>query len=58
MLASQVDNILLATNELGFLHEVKQFIYKNFDIKDMDDASYVISIEIYRNRHKGILGLC
>ncbi|KAL4310044.1 hypothetical protein GQ457_01G035740 [Hibiscus cannabinus] len=52
-----VDDILLATNDRGMLHEVKQFLSKNFDMKDMGDASYVIGIKIHRDRHKGILGL-
>ncbi|KAK2420702.1 putative mitochondrial protein [Trifolium repens] len=33
-----VDDILLATNDKGFLHEVKQFLSKNFDMKDMGEA--------------------
>ncbi|RZB42467.1 Retrovirus-related Pol polyprotein from transposon TNT 1-94 [Glycine soja] len=34
-----VDDILLAANDRGLLHEVKQFLSKNFDMKDMGDAS-------------------
>ena len=52
-----VDDILLATNNRGLLDEVKQFLSKNFDIKDMGDASYVIGIKIHRDRHQAILGL-
>ena len=52
-----VDDILLATNDKGLLHEVKQFLSKNFDMKDMGEASYVIGIKIYRDRPRGILGL-
>jgi len=36
---------------------VKQFLSKNFDIKDMDEASYFISIKIYGARSRGTLGL-
>ena len=36
-----VDDILLATNDKGLLYEVKQFLSKNFDMKDMGEASYV-----------------
>ena len=39
-----VDDILLATSDKGLLHEVKQFLSKNFDMKDMGDATYVIGI--------------
>ncbi|RVX20257.1 Retrovirus-related Pol polyprotein from transposon TNT 1-94 [Vitis vinifera] len=50
-----VDDILLATNDKGLLHEVKQFLSKNFNMKDMGEASYVIGIKIHRDRFKGIL---
>ena len=52
-----VDDILLATNDKGLLYEVKQFLSKNFDMKDMGEASYVIGIKIHRERYRGILGL-
>ena len=52
-----VDDILLAVNDQGLLHEVKQFLSKNFDIKDMGDSSFVIGIKIYRDKPQGILGL-
>ena len=52
-----MDYILLATNDKGFLYEVKQFISKKFDIKDMGEATYVIGIKIHRERSRGILGL-
>ena len=52
-----VDDILLATNDKGVMHDAKQFISKNFDMKDMGEASYVIGIKIHRDRSRGILGL-
>ena len=52
-----VDDILLATNDMGTLYEVKQFRSKNFDMKDMGETSYVIGIKIHRERSRGILGL-
>ena len=52
-----VDDILLASNDKGLLHEVKQFLSKNFEMKDMGDASYVIGIKIDRDRYRYILGL-
>ncbi|KAL5824162.1 hypothetical protein ACOSQ3_020225 [Xanthoceras sorbifolium] len=52
-----VDDILLATNDKGLLHEVKQFLSENFDMKDMGEASYVIGIKIHRDRFQGILGM-
>ena len=47
-LISYVDDILLATNDKCLLREVKQFLSKNFDMKDIGEASYVIGIKIHR----------
>ena len=52
-----VDDILLASNSLAMLHATKTFLSKNFEMKDMGEASYVLGIEIKRDRHKGLLGL-
>ena len=52
-----VDDILLASNDLGLLHETNKFLSKNFEMKDMGDATYVIGIEIFRDRSCGLLGL-
>ena len=52
-----VDDILLATNDKSLLYEVKHFILNNFDMQDMGEASYVVSIKIHRERSRGILGL-
>jgi len=34
-----------------------QFLSKHFDMKDTDEASYVIGTKIHRLRPQGILGL-
>ena len=52
-----VDDIPLATNNKGLLYKAKQFLLKNFDMKDMGEASYDIGIKIHRERSRGILGL-
>ncbi|KAK4404157.1 Retrovirus-related Pol polyprotein from transposon TNT 1-94 [Sesamum angolense] len=52
-----VDDILLASNDIGLLHETKRFLAKNFEMKDLGEASYVLGIEIHRNRSRGILRL-
>ena len=39
-----VDYILLASDAKGLLYEVKKFLSKNFDMKDMGETSYVIGI--------------
>ena len=52
-----VDDILLATNDIGMLHETKRFLSKKFEMKDLGDASFVLGIQIHRDRSRGILGL-
>ena len=52
-----VDDILLASSDLGLLHETKRMLSKNFDMKDLGEASFVLGIEIHRNRSRRLLGL-
>jgi len=52
-----VDDILLASNDIDLLLETKSFLSKNFEMKDLGDASFVIGIQIQRDRTRGILGL-
>ena len=52
-----VDDILLSSSDLGLLHETKRMLSKNFDMKDLGEASFVLGIEIHRNRSRGLLGL-
>ena len=52
-----VDDILLATNDIGLLHETKKFQSKKFEMKDLGDASFVLRIQIYRDRSRCVLGL-
>ena len=49
--------ILLASNNKSFLRETKNFLSKNFEMKDLGDASFVLGIKIHRDRSRGILGL-
>ena len=49
-----VDDIWLASSDLGLLHETKKFLSKNFEMKDMGKATYVIGIEIFRDRSHGL----
>jgi hypothetical protein len=52
-----VDDILIASSDVNLLLETKKFLSSNFDMKDLGEASFVIGIEIHRNRRKGVLGL-
>ena len=48
-----VDDILLIANDLGLLHETKKYLSENFEMKDMGEVTYVIRIEIIRDRSQG-----
>ena len=52
-----VDDILLASSNIGFMHETKRFLAKNFEMKDLGDASFVLGIQIHRDHSRSILGL-
>ncbi|RVW72540.1 Retrovirus-related Pol polyprotein from transposon TNT 1-94 [Vitis vinifera] len=52
-----VDDILLASSDLGLLRETKEYLSKNFHMVDMGETNYVIGIEIFRDRSRGVLGL-
>jgi hypothetical protein len=52
-----VDDILLVSNDKNLLYETKGFLSSNFDMKGLVDTSYVLSIEIHRDRTKGVLGV-
>ncbi|RVW86375.1 Retrovirus-related Pol polyprotein from transposon TNT 1-94 [Vitis vinifera] len=42
--------------DLGLLRETKEYLSKNFHMVDMGEANYVIGIEIFRDRSRGVLG--
>jgi hypothetical protein len=52
-----VHDILLVSNDVSLLLENKRFLSSNFDMKDLSEASFVLGIEIHRNRRNRILKL-
>lgn len=52
-----VDDILLASSDVNLLHETKSFLSAAFEMKDLEEASYVLDIEIRRDRTRGCVGL-
>ena len=44
-----VDDILLARSDIGLLHNTKRFLAKNFELKDLGDAPFVLDIQIHRD---------
>ena len=52
-----MDDILLASSDVNLLLEMKKFLSSNFDMKDLGEASFILGIEIHRDRRKGVLEL-
>ncbi|CAL8168840.1 unnamed protein product [Prunus armeniaca] len=52
-----MDDILLACIDLSMLYNYKEFLSKHFEMTDLGEASYVLGIEISKNREKWVLGL-
>ncbi|RVW98913.1 Retrovirus-related Pol polyprotein from transposon TNT 1-94 [Vitis vinifera] len=57
ILVLYVDDILLASSDVGLLHETKRFLSSKFDMKDLGNASFVLGIQIHRDCSRGIFGL-
>jgi hypothetical protein len=57
LLILYVDDILLTSSDVNLLLEMEKLLSSNFDMKDLGEASFVLGIEIYRDRRKGVLGL-
>ncbi|KAJ8753578.1 hypothetical protein K2173_022819 [Erythroxylum novogranatense] len=52
-----VDDILLLGNDVSMLQSVKIWLSKQFSMKDLGEATYILGIRIYRDRSKRLLGL-
>ena len=52
-----VDDIFLVSNDLDLLNKTKGLLSKTFDMKDLSEASFFLSIEIHRHRSQNLLGL-
>ena len=52
-----VDDILLIGNDMPSLQAVKTWLSKNFSMKDLGDATYILGIRIYRDRSRRMIGL-
>ena len=50
-----VNDILLIGNDIPMLTLIKRWLSKNFFMKDLGEASYILEIKVYRNRHKRCL---
>ena len=52
-----VDDILLIENDVPMLQSVKTWLTQKFFMKDLDEASYILSVKIYRDRSIRMLDL-
>ena len=44
-------------NDVSVLQSIKIWLFKNFSMKDLGEATYILGINIYRDRPKRLLGL-
>ena len=52
-----MDDIIRIGNDVSILQSVKIWLSKNFSIKDLGEATYILGIKIYRDRTKRLIGL-
>ena len=52
-----VDDILLIGNDIEKLSNVKKWLAEKFQMKDLGEASYVLGIQIIRDRRNKLLAL-
>ena len=52
-----VNDIFLATNDTDMLVETKQLLFNHFNMKDLGEASYILGIQVLRDRPCGIMRL-
>ena len=52
-----VDDILIIGKDVTVLQYVKIWLSKNFSMKDLGEATYILGIKIYRDRLRRLHGL-
>ena len=52
-----VDDILIIVNDVWIMTTVKAWLSKNFSMKNLGEASYILRIRIYRDRSERMLSL-
>ena len=50
-----MDDILLASSDIDLLLETKKFLSSKFDMNDLGEASFVLGIDVHRDKRKGVL---
>ena len=49
-----MDDILLASSDVDLLLETKKFLSSKFDMKDLGETSFILGIEIHRDKKWGV----
>ncbi|KAK4839943.1 hypothetical protein QYF36_026125 [Acer negundo] len=52
-----VDDILLIENDVGVLTSAKEWLAKQFDMKDLGEASFILGIQVIRDRKNRTIAL-
>ena len=52
-----VDDILLIGNNVKMLSSIKAWLFKQFEMKDLGEAAYILGIKLIRDRKKRMLAL-
>ena len=52
-----VDGILQIVNDIFMLTSIKVWLSKEFVMKDLGEASYILGIKVYRDRSKRMIRL-
>ena len=52
-----VDDIHIIGNDIPMLTSVKMWLSKEFSMKDLGEASFILGIKVYRDRPNRMLGL-
>ncbi|KAI9153855.1 hypothetical protein LWI28_017540 [Acer negundo] len=52
-----VDDILLIGNDVGVLTSVREWLAKQFDMKDLGEASFILGIQVIRDRKNRTIAL-
>ena len=52
-----VDDILLIGNDTELLNRIKGYLNKSFSMKDLSEATYILGINIYKDRSRRLIGL-
>ena len=52
-----VDDILLIGSDIEFLDSIKGYLNKNFSMKDLSEAAYILGNKVYRDRSRRLIRL-